>query len=90
MYLTYVSGDRVIADGSCPMPVYHEPGAEAPAMCAEAKNLIVGYLDALDYHDRIHPMFLAARRRNDPVALEGYRELLLEAKRKLMSEASIN
>ena len=64
------------------MAVYDRSG-EAPAMCAEAKDLFVGYLDLLEEHDRLHLMFLAASRRNDPETTEAYRGLLGEARVKL-------
>ncbi len=54
-------------------------------MCEEAKALIIGYLDALEEYDRLHIMFLAARRTNDPEAVEGYRDLLQAAKLKLQT-----
>jgi len=54
-------------------------------MCEEAKGLIIGYLDELEEYDRLHLMFLAAIRRDDPEAKGGYRDLLREAKLKLQS-----
>jgi hypothetical protein len=56
-----------------------------PAMCEEAKALIIGYLDRLEDYDRIHLMFISACRRNNPEAIEGYRSLLQEAKCTLQS-----
>jgi hypothetical protein len=55
-------------------------------MCEEAKHLIIEYLDALEQYDRVHLMFLAAYRRDDAEALEGYRNLLQEAKFDLHAE----
>jgi hypothetical protein len=52
-------------------------------MCEDAKALIIAYLDALEEYDRLHLMFLAAFRRDDPEAKEGYRVLLREAKLRL-------
>jgi len=52
-------------------------------MCAEAKALIVGYLDALEEYDRIHVMYISAFRRSTPEAVEGYGSLLEEAKVKV-------
>ena len=52
-------------------------------MCEEAKGLIIAYLDVLEEYDRVHLMFLAAYRRNDPEALGVYRRLLQETKLKL-------
>jgi hypothetical protein len=49
-------------------------------MCEEAKVLIIECLDAQEQYDRVHLMFLAAYRRNDTEALDGYRDLLQEAK----------
>jgi hypothetical protein len=49
-------------------------------MCEEAKVLIIECLDAQEQYDRVHLIFLAAYRRNDTEALEGYRNLLQEAK----------
>ena len=48
-------------------------------MCEEAKILIVEYLDAVEYYDRICRISRAAGR-NDPEALESYRRLVQEAK----------
>jgi hypothetical protein len=56
-----------------------------PAMCAEAKSLIIGYLDALEEYDRIHVMYISACRRNDSEAVEGYGSLLEDAKFKMHS-----
>jgi len=56
-----------------------------PAMCEEAKALIIGYLDALEEFDRIHLMFLSAYRRNHPEAMAGYGGLLREAECKMQS-----
>jgi hypothetical protein len=50
------------------------------SMCEEAKVLIIECLDAQEQYDRVHLMFLAAYRRDDTEALEGYRNLLQESK----------
>jgi hypothetical protein len=52
-------------------------------MCEEAKTLIIGYLNASEECDRLHLVFLAASRRTDPQATEGYCGLFREAKVKL-------
>jgi hypothetical protein len=67
------------------MAAYQSSSGEAPALCAEAKNLIVGYLDTVEECDRLHLMLLAARRGNDAAAAEGYRALLQEDKLKLQA-----
>jgi hypothetical protein len=54
-------------------------------MCAEAKALIIGYLDALEEYDRIHVMYISAYRRSTPEAVEGYGSLLEDAKFKMHS-----
>lgn len=54
-------------------------------MCEKAKALIVDYLDGLEEYDRLHVIFLAAYRRNDGEAMEGYRSLLHEAKFRLQA-----
>jgi hypothetical protein len=54
-------------------------------MCEEAKRWIVGYMDALEEYDRLHLMFLAAYRRSDTEAMEGYRGVLQESKLKVQS-----
>ena len=52
-------------------------------MCAEARALFAGYLDALERYDQLHLVLLEACRSNDIEAKEGYRGLLHEAKLKL-------
>ena len=54
-------------------------------MCEEARALLVAYLDALEEYDRLHLMFLAACRKNDPEGMEGYRSLLREVKLKVQA-----
>jgi hypothetical protein len=54
-------------------------------MCEEAKERIIECLDAQEQYDRVHLMFLAAYRRNDTEALEGYRNLLREAELSLQA-----
>jgi hypothetical protein len=55
-------------------------------MCEEARALIIEYLNASEECDRLHLMFLAAFRRTDPQATEGYCGLLREAKVKLAAD----
>lgn len=56
------------------------PVGVSRSMCEEAKVLIIECLDAQERYDRIHLMFLAAYKRDDSEALEGYRSLLQEAR----------
>jgi hypothetical protein len=49
-------------------------------MCAEAKSLIAAFLDVIEESDRLDLMSIAASRRDDPGATEGYRGLSREAR----------
>ena len=52
-------------------------------MCEEAKDLLLGYLDALEECDRVHRMVVASTRRDDRQAADGYRLILSDGQMKL-------
>lgn len=52
-------------------------------MCEEAKDLLLGYLDALEECDRIHRMVSASARRDDRQAADGYLAVLSDGRVKL-------